>query len=166
MQQGDGITIEQLLGTNDHTADSAAIDSTPEAAADDSTASSADDSSSSQEPAQVLGFKDNVKKAAQNAADGAAYLKDSVANKFRGLESSHVDSGTAAVAEAHTTAVTSSDAVGGISPPSSPIHPSTPPVSPQHPPPPLPPPAPPQYRSLHLLRDPYLILFLPTMSIV
>ena len=132
MQHGDSVTVEQLLGKNDHPADGAAVDSTPEAAADDSNALSADDSRSSQEPAQVLGFKDNVKKAAQNVADSAAHLKDSAANKFRGLDSSHIDSDTAAVAEAHTTAVTSSDAVGGGSPP---FLPSTPPMSPQIPPP-------------------------------
>ena len=116
MQQGAGVTVEQLLGKNGHPADSAAVDST---AANDSNVLSADESSLSSEPAQVLGFKDNVKKAAQNAADGAAHLKDSVANKLRGSESK-----TAAVATVHTTAVTSSDAVGGIFPPSSPLHPS------------------------------------------
>ena len=113
MQQGDGTTVEQLLDKNEHPADSAAVDSTPEAAAEDSIALSAGDSSSSPEPAQVLGFKDDVRKAAQSAADGAAHLKDSIANKIRGSESSHDDSDTAAVAKAHTTAVTSSDAVGG-----------------------------------------------------
>ena len=111
MQQGAGTTMEQLLGKNGHPEDSVAVDST---AADDSNALSADESSLSPEPAQVLGFKDNVKKAAQNAADGAAHLKDSVANKLQGFESSPAESDTAAVAKAHTTAVTSSDAIGGI----------------------------------------------------
>ena len=132
MQQGGGMTIEQLLGKKEHAADSAAVDSTPEAAADDSDAWSAGDSNLSPEPAQVLGFRDNVKKAAQSAADGAAHLKDSVANKFKSFEASDADSDSAAGAGAHTTAVTLTAAVGGIFPSflSLPVPPHTPALPP------------------------------------
>ena len=130
MQQGSGMTIEQLLNKNEHSADSAAVDSTPEAAADDSNAWSAGDSNLSPEPAQVLGFRDNVKKTAQSAADGAAHLKDSVTNKFKSFEASDADSDSADGAEAHTTAVTLTGAVGGIFPSflSLPVTPHTPPL--------------------------------------
>lgn len=105
MQQGDSATAELSYPT-----DSADIDSTPEAAEADSDAMSADDSTSSSESAHLLGFKENVKNAAKKAADSTSDFKGSVAKKFRGFESSHVDS--ADVAEAHTSAVTS-DPVGG-----------------------------------------------------